>query len=137
MKSKRRVVIDTNVLVSAVLIENSRPKQALEKILASDKLLISTPALTELVEVFQRSKFDRYVRRERRQALLALISQYGEIVNITVSLAVCRDPKDNQLLELAVSGQADYLVTGDADLLVLNPFQNIQILTAEMFLMLQ
>ena len=53
----------------------------------------------------------------------------AELVQITETVAACRDPKDDQILELAVSGNADYIVTGDDDLLTLNPFCGIAIIT--------
>lgn len=59
-----------------------------------------------------------------------------ETVEIIQSFSVCRDPKDDKFLELAVNGNADYIVTGDRDLLVLNPFQNIAILSVSEFLAL-
>ena len=58
----------------------------------------------------------------------------AELVAIKESIDICRDPKDNKFLELAVSGEADFIVSGDQDLLVLNPFRNIEIVTANDFL---
>jgi hypothetical protein len=55
-------------------------------------------------------------------------------VEIEESINICRDPKDDKFLELAFSGKADFIVTGDQDLLVLNPFRNIEIITANVFL---
>lgn len=58
----------------------------------------------------------------------------AEMVEIRETIVVCRDPKDDKLLELAVSGNADFLVTGDKDLLVLNPFRGVEIITPREFL---
>jgi putative PIN family toxin of toxin-antitoxin system len=65
--------------------------------------------------------------------MLSLV-EMGDLVNATDAIAVCRDPKDNMILELAVSGKADVIVTGDDDLLVLNPFREIAILNPQEFL---
>jgi putative PIN family toxin of toxin-antitoxin system len=50
------------------------------------------------------------------------------------TISECRDPKDNKFLELAVCGKADFIISGDEDLLVLNPFRNIQMITPDSFL---
>lgn len=65
--------------------------------------------------------------------LVALLKE-TELIEITTSVTACRDVKDNKFLELAVSGKADYIVSGDEDLLVLNPFRGIPILTPRNFL---
>ena len=65
--------------------------------------------------------------------MLALVDA-GVLVDITESISVCRDAKDNMILELAISGRADVIVTGDSDLLVLNPFQGMAVLVPQMFL---
>lgn len=74
-------------------------------------------------------KFDRYVPRERRHALLLRLAPLVEIVEIVLRLQTCRDPKDDKFLEVAVNGRADVLVSGDDDLLTLNPFRGIAIIT--------
>ena len=67
--------------------------------------------------------------------LLARLIREAELVNVTETVAECRDPKDNKFLELAISGQAMYLISGDKDLLVLHPFRGIQVVSPQMFLM--
>ena len=89
-----------------------------------------------MTEVFSRSKFDRYLSEETRFAFLTKHIRDAEPVIIYERIQVCRDPKDNMILELAVSGNADYIITGDADLLVLNPFRGISIVTPADFLTL-
>jgi len=78
--------------------------------------------------------FNRYTQPEERNQFLLDLSQTVEFIEVTVQINECRDPKDNKYLELAVSGQAECIVTGDNDLLVLNPFRDIGILTAQEFL---
>ena len=124
-----RCVFDTNVLVSALLVPGSRPRQAFDLALRSARVLISPPVLAELYEVLNRRTIRRYVREETIHNFLAALSRDGDWIEVDTKLSVCRDPKDNQFLELAVSGRATHIITGDADLLVLSPFQGIAIMT--------
>ena len=90
----------------------------------------------ELGRVLVRRRFDRYVSPEDRIKLFDGLTRDAEFVEITETVQVCRDPEDDRILELAVNGNADYIVTGDADLLVLNPFRGIRILRPADFLAL-
>ncbi len=74
-------------------------------------------------------KFDRYVRPDARAVFLAQLEAVSGWVSIVGATQGCRDPNDDKLLETALQGQADCIVTGDADLLVMSPFQGIPILT--------
>ena len=76
-----------------------------------------------------RPKFDRYVSNEIRQLFFEEVKALCLNVEITERVKLCRDSKDDMYLELALSGKADCIVTGDKDLLVLNPFENIPIIT--------
>ena len=124
-----RVVFDSNVIVSAVLFSESVPGRVFLEVLNNGKILMSRSLARELILVLGREKFDRYTSREQRGGFLASLSRESELIGVTESIHVCRDPKDNLILELAVDGNADFIVTGDADLLVLNPFRGIRILT--------
>lgn len=129
-----RIVFDCNVAVSAVLLRNSLPRQAIDIASTKGKLLVSSSTVEVLTEVLQRSKFDRYLTdRECSEFLTALVN-VAELVVVTESVHDCRDPKDNKYLELAVSGRASHVVSGDADLLALHPFRGIAILTPQAFL---
>ena len=131
-----RVAFDVNVLVSAMLSENSVPRAALNRALNQGTVLFSDALSEESRRVFVRGRFDRYVTlRERAEFFEGLVSD-AEFVEITETIQVCRDPKDDRILELAVNGNAAYIVTGDADLLVLNPFRGIEILRPADFLAL-
>ena len=77
--------------------------------------------MRELHDVVSRPKFDRYVTPSERERFLGLLLRDAHLVEITESIRTCRDPKDDQVLELAVCGPADWIITGDADLLVLAP----------------
>jgi len=127
-------VFDTNVLVSALLLSDSKPRQALDLAYRSGKILLSFSALTELYEVLSRKRFRRYIDEEDIRSFLAALTREAEWVDIEAKIVACRDPKDDKFLELAVSGHATHIVTGDSDLLVLHPFRDIQILSPQSFL---
>lgn len=131
--SKPQIVLDTNLLVSVALLEKSVPRQAFELALRSGEVLSSSQTLTELKEVLARKKFDRYVSQEMRLRFLANFLNLTTPIEIAETITACRDSKDDKFLELAVSESATYLVTGDADLLVLQPFRGISILTPSDF----
>jgi len=129
-----RVVFDTNVLVSALLIPGSRPRQAIANILASGTLLFSEATLRELVGVLHRDKLTKYITRLEIEAFVRQIAETGEFIVPTESITGCRDSADDKFLELAVAGSATAIVTGDDDLLVLDPFRHIPIMTVAAFL---
>jgi putative PIN family toxin of toxin-antitoxin system len=129
-----RVVFDTNVLVSALLFENSTPAQAFFAALKSGEVLLSAPLAEEISRIIYHPKFDRYLTDEQRADFITALVEATALVEIKDTITVCRDPKDNMILELAVSGKAEVIVTGDSDLLVLNPFEQISILSPKDFL---
>ncbi len=126
---RERVVFHTNVLISGALRTTSTPASALEHALRNAQLLASTATLRELMEKLPSAKFDPYISREAREALLLRLVPLLELVEIVQSVRASRDPKDDKFLEVAVNGRADVLVTGDGDLQELNPFRGIAILT--------
>jgi uncharacterized protein len=134
MPSDLRVVFDTNTLISAFLLPPSIPRQALDAATTAGHLLLSIATATELTEVLRQPKFDHYLTEQRRLTLLAAVIRAADLVDVDVSITVCRDPKDDKFLELAVSGRATHLVTGDQDLLILHPYHGIAILTPRQFL---
>ena len=129
-----RFVFDTNVTVSALLFNDSVPGQAFTRALDHGSILVSGSLVRELSRVLGRERFDRYVSREEREVFLESLIREADLIEITESINVCRDPEDDRILELAVNGNATYIVTGDADLLVLNPFRGVKILTPAEFL---
>jgi uncharacterized protein len=134
MTSSLRFVFDTNTIVSALLLPDSKPRQALDRAQDRGKILISMPALLELNEVITRDKFDKYVNEKKRKEFLAALIKQAEFLEVTEQITECRDAKDNKFLELAVCGSADCIISGDADLLVLHPFRGISILQSGDFL---
>ncbi|MCY3728092.1 MAG: putative toxin-antitoxin system toxin component, PIN family [Nitrospira sp.] len=129
-------VFDTNVIISALLFNDSVPGRAFSLALNHGRILVSGALVGELSRVLGRDRFDRYVTREERDEFLGSLIRESELIEITEAVQVCRDPKDDQVLELAVNGNATYIVTGDADLLALNPFRDVEIVTPAEFLKL-
>jgi putative PIN family toxin of toxin-antitoxin system len=90
--------------------------------------------MRELTEVILRKKFDKYITRQVRLNLLKGIAKNAEWFVPAEAINDCRDTKDNKFLELAVAAKADFLITGDEDLLVLDPFRKTRILTMTDFI---
>ena len=124
-----RVVIDTNVFVSAVLLPLSIPRRAVDKALDFGILLFSEATMSELSQVLLREKFDGYSSRDERTLFLSALAEAGEFVVVIQRVRECRDPDDDKFLELAWNGRADLIITGDADLLALHPWREIAIVT--------
>jgi uncharacterized protein len=130
-----RSVVDTNVLISALLQPSGRTAKVLDAIRATGGVLIfSDLSFAELVSRLARPKFDRYVDRGIRQRFLSDLAAVAEWVPITGAVRACRDPDDDKLLETAIRGEADCIVTGDRDLLTLDPFEGVTIFTPRDFL---
>ena len=131
--NKSRIVIDTNVFISALLIKKSLPFQVVNIAFKQGIILYSDATFIELQKVLARRKFDKYITVEERNIFLFKLANESKSVVIQEKIKVCRDAKDDKFLELAVNGNADSIVTGDTDLLVLNPFREIEIITPEVF----
>jgi hypothetical protein len=132
--TKLRLVIDTNILISGLMSVNSLPQQVFDYATSQAILLMSDEVQSEIENVISRPKLQKYITLERRTKFLTELSQQVERVTINQHIRACRDPKDDKFLELAVCGDANYIITGDADLLDLHPFQNITIIKAASFL---
>lgn len=129
-----RIVFDSNVLVSALLFGDSIPGRAFFLALDLGTVLVSKTLMAELSRVLRRDRFDRYVTRKERDQFLKSLILESELIEITERIRACSDPEDDWVLELAISGKAGYIVTGDSDLLVLNPFRGVEILSPAEFL---
>lgn len=129
-----RIIIDSNVIISAILVPRAFPSQTVKTARREGLILISKETIEEVREVISREKFNKYLSFEARKNILDKIEKKALMVDVLENIEVCRDLKDNKFLELGVSGNADYIVTGDKDLLVLHPFRGIQIVTPEQFL---
>jgi putative PIN family toxin of toxin-antitoxin system len=127
-----RVVVDTNVFISAALKEKSLPGMAAHLVADSGLLLKSTITERELFVTLARPRLAPLIPPHFRDWLGELMVA-AELVAIAERITACRDPKDDKFLELAVNGHADLIVSGDADLLALNPFREIPIVTPATF----
>ena len=131
---RQRFVFDTNLVVSALLTKKSVARDALDKGREAGDILLSLEVIEELYDVLGRPAFDRYIDEEDRIRFLNLLVKEATLAEITEKIKECRDPKDDKFLELAVNGKADYIISGDGDLRVLNPFRKIPIVSPREFL---
>lgn len=106
-------MFDVNVIISAVLLPGSKPESALRKAQDLGELLVSESIWLELEQVLARPKFNRYITLEERNEFLVDLSETVQFIKVTEQINECRDPKDNKYLELAVSGKAECIVTGE------------------------
>jgi putative PIN family toxin of toxin-antitoxin system len=134
MAKKGRFVFDTNVIVSALLIKKSVARRAFDKARDTGDILLSFEIIEELSDVLGRPAFDRYIDEDDRMQFLTLLVKEATLVEIAERIRECRDPNDDKFLELAVNGKADFIVSGDEDLQVLNPFRKIAIISPREFL---
>jgi len=127
-----RIILDTNLWISFLI---SKRLNKIDELFERDDLvlLFSQELLEEFIEVAGRPKFRSYFPNEHVEKLLSLFDEFGEVIEVTSEVDLCHDPKDNFLLSLAKDGAADYLVTGDADLLVIRKFETTEILSYSEF----
>lgn len=127
-----RAVIDVNVLVSG-LLWHGPPHALIERVREGTLRLISSPALlAELAEVLERPKFDDILKRSNTslERALAEIQTLAEVIAAPpLQRPLCRDPDDDEVLALAVAGRADLIISGDIDLLALDSYEGIQIVS--------
>ena len=125
------VIFDTNILVSAALLSGSRADAGVRAVLSRQlPLVFSTATYEELADVLMRAKLDRYVSRRTREALLRTWRKAAVMfpeAALREQVRDCRDPDDDKFLELALAIGARAIVTGDADLLVLDPWRGVRI----------
>lgn len=139
MSFDKRIVIDTSTLIGSLLKPDSIPRQAFLYAMANATLCVSPATLEELEVVLMRDKFDRYLDQESRCIFFQQYRSASLLFPVTeletnVITPPCRDPRDNKFLALALHCSAHMLISSDDDLLVLNPWQNIPILTPVQFL---
>lgn len=124
-----RIVPDTNVLISALIVEGNEYR-LIEKCFKRKILLItSADVLDEFKEVALRPKFG-FTEEKVDDFVNALIEAAEVVMPIERISGVCRDPDDNKLLEAALEGKADYIISGDKDLLILKKFRNVKLVPA-------
>lgn len=133
MQKKVKIIIDTNLWISFLITKDFAK---LDEILISQKgiLIFSKELLDEFLEVARRPKFRRFFSSSDIEELLETIDEFAVFIKVQTKIEVCRDPKDNFLLSLAIDGEADFLLTGDNDLLDLTKFGNTSIINISNFL---
>jgi uncharacterized protein len=127
-----RLVVDTNVFVSAALKESSWPGHTIQLIGRYGGLLKSAATEQELLDVLQRPRFAPKIAPVFLEGVRRILAA-AELVSITERLALCRDPGDDKFLELAVNGGADLIISGDGDLLAMSSVRDIPIVTPAAF----
>lgn len=129
-----RLVLDTNVLVSAFIFKSVTANNVVRISAKKHTLLFSESTFKELKFTLLKQKFAGAAELPTINKFLFNLVRIGEFIEPKTEITECRDPKDNKFLELAVAGNATCIVTGDNDLLVLDPFRNIRIITPKEFL---
>ncbi len=127
MKTKK-AILDTNLWISFLISKDySFLDNYIEK--GKIKLIFSEELFNEFILVTERPKFKKYFSKKDIKKLTQVISNYGFLVSVKSDVKICRDIKDNFLLNLAIDSKADFLVTGDNDLLELKTIAKTKILT--------
>lgn len=128
-----RIVIDTNLWISFLITKDFTK---LDEIIFSRQgvLVFSQELLYEFLEVAKRPKFRRFFSNAEIEEILETIEEYADFVEVQSKVEVCRDLKDNFLLSLSLDGNADFLLTGDKDLLDLIEFGETRISTISNYL---
>lgn len=129
-----RLVLDTNIYVSHLLMPDSVPDKVVQQAFRNHEVLMSDTLFTELSQTLSRDKFDAYVSRADRRRFLQKLKKVIKFVSIIQRVQACRDADDNAVLELALNGGAEKIISGDKDLLVLHPFRGIAIIKPADFL---
>lgn len=128
-----KVIIDTNLWISFLIGQALADLKGL-MVNETIQIVLCEQLREEIRRVTQRPKLRKYFSPQKVSELLELLATIGLLIEITSEASVCRDEKDNFLLALAQDSQADFLVTGDADLLVLQEFEGTKIVTYQKFL---
>ena len=126
-----RLVVDTNILISAALSSQGSPAKLVQKLLADHRLVFSRPTFDELRTRLYRPKFDRYINLETRERLLHDFNACAHWVDIDEPKSYSRDRDDDKFIETALVAQAPYLVSGDNDLLAVPALPNLEIVSVQ------
>jgi len=129
-----RVVIDTNVFISALLNPQGTPREVINIAISQFVILQSEATYQELESRISKKKFDKYLEENNRLKFLLAVRNESLFIDIVHETEIFSDSDDNKFLELAVSGNASYLITGAKDLLIINTYRGIPIITPANFL---
>jgi len=129
--TRLKLVIDTNILISAALSPQGAPAKLVQVALAHHRLVFSQATLDELRTRLYRPKFDRYISLETRESLLHDFNASAHWVDIGEPAVYCRDRDDDKFIETALKAQANYLISGDNDLLEVAALPDLQIISVQ------
>lgn len=129
----KKIILDTNLWISFLISKNFIQ---IDELIENRRLILifSNELIEEFIAVVSRPKFKTYFSKKDIEKFLVYFEQFGELVEVKSDLKICRDEKDNFLLNLSVDSKADYLITGDKDLLILDKIANTKILTLSEFI---
>lgn len=129
----RKIILDTNLWISFLI---SKKYSQLDKLIEKKRitLIFSNELLEEFIDVVSRPKFAKYFSKDDIEKILEYFDQYGELIEVKSDIKICRDEKDNFLLNLSTDSKAEYLITGDKDLLILENIESTKILTFTEFI---
>lgn len=127
-----KCVVDTNVLISAVLTKGA-PFRILEHLIKNNALIFSKETISELSSRITQSKFDKYVSAEDREAYVNNLILSADLVIIDNLIQGCRDRDDDKFLETAVKSNAHFIISSDQDILTMHQFEGIDIVTVQDF----
>jgi uncharacterized protein len=130
--NRNKIIIDTNLWISYLITKNYK---WLDNLIINQnyRLVFSQELIDEFLEVAKRPKFKKLFSAEDLEKLLGLFDHYGLYFKVSSNIELCRDSKDNFLLSLAKDSKADFLVTGDNDLLEIKKLGKTQIISASEF----
>lgn len=124
----KKIILDTNLWIRFLITKNFNQ---LDKLIENKNitLIFSDELVEEFVDVIRRPKLKKYFAKKDIEKILQIFDQFGELVKVKSTLQICRDKKDDFLLNLSVDSKANYLITGDKDLLILEKIENTKIMT--------
>lgn len=129
----KKYICDTNILLSSLLSSSTPPAKTVDFIKEHGIFSFSQATLSEFSEVLKRPKFDKFLSKDKRLNFINEIIELSIIYEIYQKVDICRDPKDNKFLDIAIASYSDFLITGDDDLLVLEKIGNTSIITPREF----
>lgn len=123
-----RIILNTNLWISFLI---SKKFNQLDKLIQNRNitLVFSNELLEEFIDVVSRPKFKKYFSKSDIEKILEYFDQFGDLITIISDIQICRDEKDNFLLNLSIDSKADFLITGDNDLLILKKIEHTKIMT--------
>ena len=126
--TNKKIILDTNLWISFLI---SKKFNQIDKLIENKEITIifSDELIEEFINVVSRPKFKKYFSKKDIEKVLEYFDQFGELINVKSNIQICRDEKDNFLLNLSVDSDADYLISGDKDLLVLEKIKETKIMT--------